>query len=144
MIRPAATAAAGYAALVLVAVVAPAWVIEHAGDRGGLREPDDAHLIGVSLAVGVPAAVLAWRRLRPGRRTGRSRIDDWVAALASFGVLAGAASALPTVALHATTSLPSGNADPGWRVSLVWGASQAAAVALGEGSHRLALRWLSR
>jgi hypothetical protein len=134
--------AVGYSALTLGAVVAPALVVEHAGDRGGLRGPDDAELIGVSLAVAVPAALLAWRRVRPSVQR-HARTDVWIAAVVSFGVLAGTASALPTIVLHATTGLPALDADVGWRVPLVWGVSQIAAVAAGEGAHRGVLRWLT-
>ncbi|WP_324277678.1 hypothetical protein [Blastococcus brunescens] len=61
----------------------------------------------------------------------------------SFGVLAGAASALPTVVLHATTGLAALDADAGWPVPVVWAGSQVAAVASGEVTHRGILRWLA-
>jgi hypothetical protein len=138
------TLAAGYSALVLAAVVAPAFVIEHAGDRGGLRAPDDAELIGVSLAVGLPAAVLAWRRVRPTGPQRHARTDVWIAATISFAVLAAAASALPTSLLNAAAGAPALNADVGWRLPLVWAVAQATAVAVGEAIHRLTLRWLVR
>ncbi|TQN43079.1 hypothetical protein FHU33_2502 [Blastococcus colisei] len=136
--------ALGHSVLVLGAVVTPALVVEHAGDRGGLRAPGDADLIVASVAVGVPAAVLAWRRLHPPASRWQSRTDVWIAALTSFGVLAGAASALPAVVLHATTGLAALDADAGWRVPAVWAGSQLAAVAAGEATHRAVLRWLAR
>lgn len=135
--------ALGYSALVLSAVLAPALVIEHAGDRGGLRASDDAELVAAGVVVGVPAALLAWRRVRPPAVRERSGTDVWIAALVSFGVLAGAASALPTVVLHATTGLGALDADVGWRVPVVWAGSQLAAVAAGEATHRGVLRWLA-
>lgn len=117
-------------------------MVEQGGDRGGLRGPQDVELIGVSLAVAVPATLLAGRRVRPSAQR-QARTDVWIAALVSFGVLAGPASGLPTVVLHATTGLPALDADVGWRVPLVWGVSQLAAVAAAEGTHRALLGWLT-
>lgn len=138
------TLALGYSALVLGAVVAPALVIGQAGERGGLPTREEVDLVGASVAVGVPAALLAWRRVRPPATRERSRTDVAIAALISFGVLAGAASALPAIVLHATTGLAALDADAGWRVPVVWAGSQLAAVAAGEASHRGVLRWLAR
>ncbi|SOC50052.1 hypothetical protein SAMN05660748_2790 [Blastococcus aggregatus] len=131
-----------YSALVLGAVVAPALVLEHAGDRGGLGASDGADLIGASMAVGVPAAALAWRRMRPSAWRSGSRTDVGIAGLISFSVLAAAASALPTLVLHATTGLAALDADSGWAVPVVWALTQAAAVVAGEATHRGVLCWL--
>ncbi|GAB3348967.1 hypothetical protein [Modestobacter lapidis] len=138
-----AAAAAGYSLLVLAAVVAPAVVLESAGDRGGVRGAVGADLIGVSAAVGVPAAVLAWRGVRRTTRAGRSRTDVWIAASCGLVTVAVAASALPTVVLHATTGLPVLDADAGWPVPALWAVCLGAAVVAGEASRRGVLRWLA-
>jgi peptidoglycan/LPS O-acetylase OafA/YrhL len=135
---PARAAAGGYAVLVLAVVLAPAIVVRAAGDRGaGAGVVASVDLLGVGTAVGLVAAVIAWRRLTdpcPASSTSR-----WIAAFSALGVLATGASAIPAVALYEVTGSPGGAA----LVPVLWGVALAGAVLCAETVRRRLLRWLS-
>ncbi|WP_100497925.1 hypothetical protein [Geodermatophilus chilensis] len=132
------TAAAAYAVLVLVVVLAPAVVVRAAGDRGaGAGVVGSADLLGAGAVVGVVAAVVAWRRVSaPGAAGPASR---WIAALGALGVLATGATAVPTIALHAVTGVPDGPT----LAPVLWAGALAVAVLCAETVRRRLLRWLT-
>ncbi|GAA4740732.1 hypothetical protein GCM10023328_22400 [Modestobacter marinus] len=134
---------AGYAVLVLGAVLAPALAVRAAGGRGGVGIATDGDLVVVSGVVGLVAAAWACRRLLTHRRRGHAAADRWLAAVLALGVLAVGAAGLPALALHAAANLPATLTEQAWLAPTTWGAALVTATLAAAAADRGLLRWLT-
>lgn len=130
------------AVAVLGAVTAPALALHSAADRGGLPAGSTGDVLAVSTAVGLVAAVRAWRRLRP--RGPRRAPGRWSAEFAGLGLLAPLAAGLPALALHTAAWLPADVATLPGLAPALWGCTLVVAVLAASGGRRAVHRWLTR
>ncbi len=133
-------AATGYGIAVLAVVLAPAVVVQSAGNRGGAGTVATTDLLLISAAAGTVGAVLAWRAVSGTRSGGRAAADRWIAALSALAVLATGATLAPTLALLLAVGIPGGAP----LAPVLWGAALAIAGGTAALSGRRIHRWLGR
>ncbi|MCZ2819744.1 hypothetical protein O2V63_05325 [Modestobacter sp. VKM Ac-2977] len=136
--------AAGYAVLVMGALLAPAVAVRVAGGRGGATAVAGADLLVVSGLVGLGAAGWAARRLLASRDTGHAPADRWLAAVLALALLAVGAAGLPALALHGVAVLPAELTSQAWLAPTLWGAALVTAALAAAATDRGLLRWLAR
>jgi hypothetical protein len=128
-----------FAAVDWFVIMAPAFAIELAGDRGGIGATADLDLL-IASAVIVPGH--AARRRRDEERTAVRRADVWIASLDSLVVLALATTLLVLVGLVSFPDEHAALANRGYPVVVLWSGLLLVAVVLAEVTARLVFWWL--
>jgi hypothetical protein len=135
-------AAAVYAAVDFVVILAPALALKLAADRGGMGDVDGMDLVLASAALGAVHAVIAGSRLRSEERMAVRRADMWIAAADALVVLALAATLLPITVLWGFADEHASMADRGFPVVALWLGVQVVAVGMAEVAGRFVFWWL--
>ncbi|HEU0171991.1 MAG TPA: hypothetical protein VFR26_11095 [Acidimicrobiales bacterium] len=131
-----------FAAVDWLVIMAPAFAIELAGDRGGIGATADLDLMIASAVIATVHAIVAARRLRDEERTAVRRADVWIASLDSLVVLALATTLLVLVGLVSFPDEHAALANRGYPVVALWSGLLLVAVVLAEATARLVFRWL--
>ena len=131
-----------FAAVDWLVIMAPAFAIELAGDRGGIGATADLDLMTASAVIATGHAIVAARRLRDEERTAVRRADVWIASLDSLVVLALATTLLVLVGLVSFPDEHAALANRGYPVVVLWSGLLLVAVVLAEVTARLVFWWL--
>jgi hypothetical protein len=123
-------------------IMAPAFAIELAGDRGGIGATADLDLLLASAAIATAHAVVAGRRLLHEERMAVRGADVWIASLDSLVVLALGTTVIIVVGLVSFPDEHAALANRGYPVVALWSGLLLAAVALAEVTGHLVFRWL--
>ena len=131
-----------YAVVDFIVVLAPAFAVKLAADRGGMGDTKGLDLLVASAVLGAGHAVVAGRRLLSEERTAVRRADMWIAAVDALVVLTVAATLLPVVVLWGFADEHSSLANRGYPVVALWAGVQFIAVLLAEATGRFVFWWL--
>jgi hypothetical protein len=131
-----------YGTIDFLVVVAPAFAVKLASDRGGMGDTDGLDVVAASVVLGAFHAVIAGSRLRAEERTAVRRADMWIAAVDALVVLTLAATLLPVVVLWGFADEHASIAERGYPVVALWTGVQLLAVVLAEATGRLVFWWL--
>ena len=131
-----------YALVDWLVIMAPAFAIELAGDRGGLGDTEGLDLLSASAVIATIHAIVAARRLRDEERMAVRRADVWIASIDALVVLALGTTLLVLAGLVSFPDEHAALANRGYPVVLLWAGLQILAVLLAEVTGRLVFRWL--
>jgi hypothetical protein len=135
-------AAALYAAVDFVVILAPAAALKLAADRGGMGDLNGMDLVLASAVLGTGHALIAGWRLRSEERIAVRRADMWIAAVDALVVLALAATLLPITVLWRFADEHASMANHGYPVVALWLGVQVVAVGVAEVTGRFVFWWL--
>jgi hypothetical protein len=135
-------AAAVYAAVDFVVILAPAVALKLAADRGGMGDLNGMDLVLASAVLGTGHAVIAGSRLLSEERIAVRRADMWIAAVDALVVLTLAATLLPITVLWGFADEHASMANHGYPVVALWLGVQVVAVGMAEVTGRFVFWWL--
>jgi hypothetical protein len=131
-----------YGVIDFLVIVAPAFAVKLASDRGGMGDTEGLDVVAASVVLGAAHGVIAGSRLRAEERTAVRRADMWIAAVDALVVLALGATLLPVVVLWGFADEHASLASRGYPVVALWTGVQLLAVVLAEATGRLVFWWL--
>lgn len=131
-----------YGLVDFLVILAPAFAVKMAADRGGMGDAEGLDLVVASTVLGTVHAFVAASRLSSEERTAVRRADMWIAAVDALVVLTIASTILPVFVLWGFVDEHASLASQGYPVLALWAGVQSIAIILAEGTGRLVFWWL--